>query len=108
MTLDDIQSLSWLQPERIIQLSLSLTTTVLGILSDTGLTLLIFVYMLATAPSFSARLKKGLKTNSPMLQQLEEFAHSTSSYLMIKGWLGALTALVQMLLMWWLGLDTLI
>ena len=24
---------------------------------------------------------------------------------MIKGWLGALTALVQMLLMWWLGLD---
>ena len=105
VTLDDIQSLSWFQPERIIQLSLGLTTTLLGILSDTGLTLLIFIYMLATAPTFSAQLKKGLKNDPPALQRLEEFAHSTSSYLMIKGWLGALTALVQMLLMGFLGLD---
>ncbi len=105
VTLDDIQALSWLQPERIIQVSLSLTTTILGILSDTGLTLLIFVYMLATAPGFSKQLKKGLKSNPPALQRFEGFAQSTSSYLMIKGWLGALTALVQMLLMWWLGLD---
>ena len=105
VTLDDIQSLSWFQPERIIQLSLGLTTTLLGILSDTGLTLLIFVYMLATAPTFSAQLKKGLRDDPSALQRLEEFAHSTSSYLMIKGWLGALTALVQMLLMWFLGLD---
>ena len=105
VTLDDIQSLSWFQPERIIQLSLGLTTTLLGILSDTGLTLLIFIYMLATAPTFSAQLRKGLRDDLPALQRLEEFAHSTSSYLMIKGWLGALTALVQMLLMWFLGLD---
>ncbi|MEM8502266.1 MAG: AI-2E family transporter [Cyanobacteria bacterium P01_D01_bin.1] len=105
VTVDDIRELSWLQPERIIQLSLSLTTTVLGIVSDTGLTLLIFVYMLATAPGFSTQLKKGLRSNPLALQRLEEFAHSTSSYLMIKGWLGALTALVQLLLMWWLGLD---
>ncbi len=105
VTLDDIQSLSWLQPERILQVSLSLTTTLLGAVSNTGLTLLIFGYMLATAPSFSARLRKGLKGGSPMLHRLEEFAHSTSSYLMIKGWLGALTALLQMLLMLVLGLD---
>ncbi len=105
VTLDDIRALSWFQPERIIQLSLDLTTTLLGTLSNTGLTLLIFVYMLATAPSFSTQLKKGLKANSPALQRLEEFAHSTSSYLMIKGWIGALTALIQMLLMWILGLD---
>ncbi len=105
VTLDDVRSLSWFQPERILRLSLSLTATLLGTLSNTGLTLLIFIYMLATAPSFSTRLKKGLKVNSPTLHRLEEFAHSTSSYLMIKGWLGALTALVQMLLMWILGLD---
>lgn len=105
VTLDDIQALSWFQPERIIQLSLTLTTTLLGTLSNTGLTLVIFIYMLATAPSFSTRLKKGLKADSPALHRLEEFAHSTSSYLMIKGWLGALTALTQMLLMWLLGLD---
>ena len=105
VTLDDIQSLSWFQPERIIQLSLSLTTTLLGIVSDTGLTLLIFIYMLAAAPAFSAQLKRGLRDSPSTLQRFEEFASSTSSYLMIKGWLGALTALVQMLLMWWLGLD---
>lgn len=105
VTLDDVQSLDWFQPERIIRLSLSLTSSLLGILSDTGLTLLIFVYMLATAPGFSRLLRKGLKNDLQALQRTEEFAQSTSSYLMIKGWLGALTALVQMLLMWWLGLD---
>lgn len=105
VTLDDIQALSWLQPERIIQLSFSLTSSLLGLVSNTGLTLLIFVYMLATAPNFSRQLKKGLGNNSPALHRMEEFAHSTSSYLMIKGWLGALTALIQMLLMGWLGLD---
>ena len=105
LTLDDIQEMSWFKPERIIQLSLSLTTTLLGIVSDTALTLLIFVYMLAVAPGFTRRLKRGLRNNPPMLQKLEEFAQSTSSYLMIRGWLGALAALAQMLLMWWLGLD---
>ncbi len=105
VTLDDVQSLDWFQPERIIGLSLSLTSSLLGVLSDTGLTLLIFVYMLAAAPGFSRQLRKGLKNNLPALQRTEAFAQSTSSYLMIKGWLGALTALVQMLLMWWLGLD---
>ncbi|PZO61199.1 MAG: hypothetical protein DCF15_00590 [Phormidesmis priestleyi] len=105
VTLDDIQALSWFQPERILQLSLSLTAAVLGTLSNTGLTLLIFIYMLATAPVFSAQLHKGLKHNLPALQRLEGFAHSTSSYLMIKGWLGAVTALIQMLLMGFLGLD---
>ncbi len=105
VTVDDIQALSWLQPEKIIRLSLSLTSALLGTLSNMGLTLLIFIYMLATAPSFSTQLKKGLKTNTSTLHRLEEFSHSTSSYLMIKGWLGALTALVQMLLMVSLGLD---
>lgn len=105
VTLADIQALSWFQPERIIQLSFSLTTTLLGTLSSTGLTLLIFIYMLAAAPGFSRQLHKGLKNNLPMIHRLEEFADSTSSYLMIKGGLGAVTALVQMLLMWWLELD---
>ena len=105
VTLDDIQSLTWFQPERIIQISLALTTTLLGTISNIGLTLIIFVYMLATAPGFVTRLRRGLGADSPMRSRLEEFAHSTSSYLLIKGWIGALTALTQMLLMWVLGLD---
>ena len=103
--LEDIQALSWLQPERLLQLSVSVTTSVLGTVSNVGLTLIIFVYMLATAPGFSARLKKGLQNDLPTLQRLEAFANSTSAYLLIKGWLGALTALTQIVLMWILGLD---
>ncbi|MGB3789841.1 MAG: AI-2E family transporter [Phormidesmis sp.] len=101
----DIRGLSWFQPERILRVSVTVTTTVLGTLSNVGLTLIIFVYMLATAPSFSSRLRRGLKGDIAMLQRLESFAHSTSAYLLIKGWLGALTALVQIALMLLLGLD---
>ncbi len=89
----DIRALSWFQPERILQVSVTVTTTVLGTLSNVGLTLVIFVYMLATAPSFSARLRRGLRNNPSTLQRLQSFAHSTSAYLSIKGWIGALTAL---------------
>ena len=102
---EDIQALSWLQPERLLQLSVSVTTAILSTVSNVGLTLIIFVYMLSAAPSFSARLRKGLSSDLQTLRRLESFAQSTSAYLLIKGWLGALTALVQIVLMWILGLD---
>ncbi|MEL6939536.1 MAG: AI-2E family transporter [Cyanobacteria bacterium J06598_1] len=102
---EDIQALSWLQPERLLQISVTITTTLLSTVSNVGLTLIIFVYMLATAPGFSVRLRKGLQNDLLTLQRLESFAQSTSAYLLIKGWLGALTALAQIVLMWMLGLD---
>ncbi len=102
---EDIRGLTWFQPERLLQTSVTVTTTLLSTVSNVGLTLIIFVYMLAIAPSFSLRLKKGLKHNPSTLQRLEAFAHSTSTYLLIKGWLGAITALAQIALMWILGLD---
>ncbi|MEL6552245.1 MAG: AI-2E family transporter [Cyanobacteria bacterium J06621_11] len=102
---EDIQALSWLQPERLLQISVSVTTAVLSTVSNVGLTLIIYVYMLSAAPSFSTRLRKGLTSDQRTLQRLESFAQSTSAYLLIKGWLGALTALVQIALMWILGLD---
>jgi len=103
--LADIQALSWFQPERILRTSVTITTTVLSTLSSFGLTLVIFVYMLATAPNFSTRLRRGLRNNPAALQRLQSFAQSTSDYLSIKGWIGALTALVQIVLMLILGLD---
>ena len=102
---EDIRELTWFQPERILRVSVTVTTTVLGTLSNVGLTLIIYIYMLATAPSFSARLRKGLRNNPSALQRLQAFAQSTSAYLLIKGWLGALTALAQIVLMLILGLD---
>ena len=100
----DIQSLQWFQPERIIRLVLSLISSLLGIFSNIGLTLLIFIYMLASAPTFAKQLRRGLGNNN-LLGQFYDFAHSTSSYLAIKSWVGALTAICQIILMWIMGVN---
>ena len=102
---EDIQSLPWFQPERIIQLGLLLISSLLGIFSNIGLTLLIFIYMLANAPTFDRQLRRGLGDDSPLLGQFRDFAQSTSTYLLIKSWLGVFTALCQIILMWIMGVE---
>ena len=102
---EDIQSLQWLQPESIIQLVLSFISSLLNIFSNIGLTLLIFVYMLASAPTFAKQLRRGLRDNTSLLGQFQDFAHSTTSYLAIKSWVGALTAICQIILMWVMGVN---
>jgi len=105
ITSESLQEFSWLQPDKILQTSFSLISTLIGSISNIGLTLIIFVYMLASSSTFSAQLRKGLGADSPMLERFYNFAHSMSTYLLIKGWLGALAALSQMLLMWTFGSD---
>ena len=102
---EDIRSLQWFQPERIIQLVLSFVSSLLGIFSNIGLTFLIFIYMLASAPTFAAQLRRGLGNNLPLLGQFQDFAQSTTSYLAIKSWLGTLTAICQIILMWIMGVQ---
>ena len=102
---NDIQSLQWFQPERIIQVVLSLISSLLSIFSNIGLTLLIFIYMLASAPTFARQLRQGLRDNTSLLVQFQDFAHSTTSYLAIRSWLGALTAVCQIILMWIMGVN---
>ena len=102
---DDIKALQWFQPERIIQLVLSLISSLLNIFSNIGLTLLIFIYMLASAPTFAKQLRRGLGNNSSLLGQFQDFAHSTTSYLAIKSWIGTLTAICQIILMWVIGVN---
>ena len=102
---EDIQSLQWFQPERIIQLILSLISSLLNIFSNIGLTLLIFIYMLASAPTFAKQLRRGLRNNTSLLGQFQDFAQSTTSYLAIKSWIGALTAICQIILMWIMGVQ---
>ena len=102
---DDIEALQWFQPERIIQLILSIISSLLSVFSNIGLTLLIFIYMLASAPTFAKQLRRGLKDNTFLLRQFQDFAHSTTSYLAIKSWVGALTAICQIILMWVMGVQ---
>ena len=102
---EDIQSLQWFQPERIIQLLVSLISSLLSVFSNIGLTLLIFIYMLASAPTFAKQLRRGLRNNTSLLGQFQDFAHSTTSYLAIKSWVGALTAICQIILMWVMGVQ---
>ncbi|MEM9137534.1 MAG: AI-2E family transporter [Cyanobacteria bacterium P01_F01_bin.42] len=105
VTSEDVQSLEWLQPEQLLQFSISLVSALLNVVSTTGFTLLVFIYMLASAPSFSKRLRQGLAHNQPMLARCDDFARSMSTYLLIKSWLGALTALIQIILMAAMGID---
>ena len=105
VTSEDIQSLEWLQPDQLLQFSVSVVSVLLGVVSKTGLTLLVFIYMLASAPSFAKRLNQGLAHNQAMLARCDDFARSMSTYLLIKSWLGALTALIQILLMVIMGID---
>jgi AI-2 transport protein TqsA len=101
----DIRELEWLQPGRIFQALLYFISALLGTVSNVGFTLLIFIYMLASAPNFSSRLRHGLAIDPPMLERFSSFSSSISIYLLIKSWLGALTALLQIVLMWFMGIN---
>jgi AI-2 transport protein TqsA len=102
----DIRDLEWFQPGRILQALFYFISALLGTVSNVGFTLLIFIYMLASAANFSSRLRYGLSTtNQPMLRRFSSFSSSVSTYLLIKSWLGALTALLQVVLMWILGIE---
>ncbi|NJK36402.1 MAG: AI-2E family transporter [Oscillatoriales cyanobacterium RM1_1_9] len=101
----DILELEIFQPGRIIQLLLGFLKGLLNTLSSIGLTLFIFVYMLAGSPSFSQKLQRGLIRHQGMLARLNSFGRSISVYLFIKGCLGLFTAIGQVLLLWAVGVD---
>jgi len=101
----DILRLDLINPGRIIQLVIAFIQGLLGTLSNIGLTLFIFIYMLVGASSFSNKLNRGLGQNNPMLARIRSFSHSISTYLFIKTGLGAMTAIGQTLLLGILGVD---
>ncbi len=101
----DIRDLEWFQPGRIFQVLISFISALLNTVSNVGFTLLIFIYMLASAANFSERLRDGLASDRPMLARFSHFSSSISTYLLIKSWLGVITALLQVVLMWFFGID---
>ncbi|MGF1493182.1 MAG: AI-2E family transporter [Microcoleaceae cyanobacterium] len=101
----DLLALEFLQPGKIIQVVLGFLSGILSALSQIGLTLFIFVYMLAGASTFSDKLQRGLRHNPAMLTRLNAFGRSISVYLFIKTVLGFFTALGQTLLLLALGVD---
>ncbi|MGF1457535.1 MAG: AI-2E family transporter [Leptolyngbyaceae cyanobacterium] len=101
----DLFDLDFFQPSRLIQLVVGFLTGLLGTVGNVGLTLFIFIYMLAGANSFSTKLKRGLGEDNPLLHKVRAFGQSVSLYLLIKGWLGAMAALGQILLLWAIGVD---
>lgn len=101
----DLLNLGFLQPTRLIQLVVSFLTGLLGTVGNVGLTLFIFIYMLVGSQSFSQKLKVGLSHRPRLLNKILGFGQSVSLYLLIKGWLGAMAALGQTLLLLVLGVD---
>jgi predicted PurR-regulated permease PerM len=105
LQIEDVFKLSWFNPENILKTLLAFVQVLLGAVSNIGFTLLVFIYMLASAANFSIRLRHGLADNMPLLQRFSDVSHSIGTYLLIKSWLGAMTALLQVILMWVLGVD---
>ncbi|MEM1280461.1 MAG: AI-2E family transporter [Cyanobacteria bacterium P01_H01_bin.152] len=101
----DLLNLDFLQPTRLIQLVVSFLTGLLGTVGNIGLTLFIFIYMLVGSTSFSNKLKEGLQHRPRLLNKILGFGQSVSLYLLIKGWLGAMAAIGQTLLLLALGVD---
>lgn len=101
----DLLSLEIINPGQIIQLVVGFLRGILGTLSNVGLTLFIFIYMLIGASNFSRKLTRGFQGNSVVLDRFQSFARSISIYLLIKSWLGSMTAILQTLLLLALGVD---
>ncbi|HEY9878920.1 MAG TPA: AI-2E family transporter [Leptolyngbyaceae cyanobacterium] len=102
---EDVLRLNLVSPGRIFSLVISFISGLLGTLSNAGLTLFIFIYMLLGASSFGRKLNRGLGQRNPVLTRLESFSRSISVYILIKTWLGLLTAIGQTLLLLLLGID---
>ena len=103
--LETVLELQWFNPDNIFQLLFYFVRLLLNRLANLGLTLLVFVYMLASASSFWTRLRRKLAADLPLLQRFSSFGQSIRIYLVIKSWLGVMTALFQVILMWILGVD---
>lgn len=101
----DLLQLDVINPGRIIQFSIAFISGLLGTLSNIGLTLFIFIYMLVGGASFSKKLNRGLGANNPMLDRIQSFSQSISVYLFIKTGLGGMTAIGHTLLLGILGVD---
>ncbi len=105
LRIEDVLELNWFNPQNIFQLLFYLVSILLETVANVGLTLLVFIYMLASAGNFWTHLRRELAADLPMLKRFSSFGQSIRIYLVIKSWLGVMTALFQVILMWILGID---
>ncbi len=101
----DLLKLEFIQPAKLIQYALAFLSGLIGTLGNVGVTLFIYIYMLVGSSSFAQKLQRGLGADSAVLQRFQAFGRSVSLYLLIKGWLGAMTAIAQTVLLLVLGVD---
>ncbi len=105
LRIEDVLELNWFNPENIFEILFYLVSILLETVANVGLTLLVFIYMLASAGNFWTHLRRELAADLPMLKRFSSFGQSIRIYLVIKSWLGVMTALFQVILMWILGID---
>ncbi len=100
-----ILSLEFLQPGYLIGLGLGFIQGALGAATNLGLTLFVFIYMLVESQAFGRKLAWVLRDDPDLLRRFRDIGQSISMYLLIKGWLGAITALFQTILLTVIGVD---
>jgi predicted PurR-regulated permease PerM len=100
-----VLSLEFLQPGYLIGMGLSFIQGALGAATNLGLTLFVFIYMLVESQGFGRKLAWVLRDDPDLLRRFRDIGQSISMYLLIKGWLGAITALFQTILLAVIGVD---
>jgi len=101
----DQSFMEFIDPGAAMRLTSKILTGMGNLLGDTFLILLVVVFMLLEAATFSQKIKKAIPVNSPEMDRLNSFFESFNRYMGIKTWtsLGTGTIATIWLSIW--GVD---
>jgi AI-2 transport protein TqsA len=94
-----------LSADRVAGIAKSIITSVFGAFSDVLLMFLIVLFMTSEVFRFPERIRSRLGAESRFGKAAAAFSQDTRSYLFIKTWLSALTAIIMTAVFYALGVD---
>lgn len=101
----DVMSLDALQASNITSFFVSIAKQISGAISSWSFILFLAAMMLIESTSHPEKLLKALRSGSPMPRRLIDFNKDIRSYIVINAWLGFLVAVINTLLLYFLGVD---
>lgn len=102
---NDVLSMNVFKPENLVNFSISVATSVGHALSNWGFILFIAGLMLLESISQPDKLRKAMRSDSPMPKRLINFNRNIRSYFVLNAWLGLLVAVLNTVFLTILGVD---
>lgn len=95
----------FINPGAAMRLTSRLLTGLGNLVGDTFLILLVVVFMLLEAATFSEKLEKALHTSSPEVDRLQGFLKNINRYMVIKTWTSMGTGVIVTIWLSIIGVD---